>query len=168
MVIALLLSVGVNIGILATVGTARARAERPEWRSHDRWEGERGAPRVVGLADRLGLDEETKRIFLEQHRQFFDSLQSLRREIGETKEALRQEVGSPSPDLGRIDELLDRSSELNTRMERAFVDNVLAVRQILSTDQQDAYLRLLRRAREQGERGRGRPGERRPRPDPPG
>ena len=168
MVVALLLSVGVNIGILATIGVNRARADRPAGSRADRWEGERRASRVLGLAERLKLDEETKPVFFEQHRQFFDSLQSIRREIGETKEMLRREVGSPSPDPERIDALLARSAELNARMERAFVDNVFAVRQILDEEQQEAYLRILQRGRERGDRMRGRPGTRRPRPDPPG
>ena len=106
MAIVLLLSVGVNIGVLATLGVSRVRDREPEWRESRRPQGPRGVPSADRLADRLGLEGASREAFLEQHRRFFDTVGRVRSELSETRRTLRQEVALPAPDEERIAALL--------------------------------------------------------------
>lgn len=159
LVIALLLSVGINIGVLATIGVARVRGERtPRSERFERFR--EGPPPAERLAERLELEGEDREQFVAQHQHFFETVQQVRMRQAEVRRELRQEVGSPSPDRARIDELLAQSSGLSAELERAFVDNVLAARELLDERQQRAYFGLLSRLRGQNERRRGMEGRR--------
>ena len=159
-VLALLLSLGVNVGILAVVGLSRTRAPRPVERLFDR----SGPPPIERLADRLELEGETRRRFVDEQRRFFASFVELRRELAETRHELRREVGGPSPDRTRIDELLTSSAELTAELDRLFVEHVLQARDILDGRQERIYLGVVERLRQASDGPR--PGER-PRRRPP-
>ena len=166
LIIALLLSVGINIGVLATIGVARARGPRPMQRDFERSErlGRDRGEMIERIVRGLELEGESRAIFVEQHQRFFERLQSAQRAMKETRHELRAEVGSPEPSRERIDQLLEESARLQAELDRAFVDNVLATRQILSPRQQRAYLGILGRLRDHGDRRRSANG-RRPGPD---
>jgi Spy/CpxP family protein refolding chaperone len=170
LMIALLLSVGVNIGVLATLGVARARGSRPSHGEYERFERpDREPGRMMERTVRmLELDGEARDLFVAQHQRFFEQLQGTQSEMRRTRHELRSEVGAEAPDRQRIDELLTESARLQAELDRAFVDNVLATREILTPRQQRTYLGILGRLRDRGDRGgegRGdRSGDRRRRP----
>lgn len=157
LIVLLLVSVGVNIGLLAAVAAWRARGPRPMERFLER------RPPIERLADRLELEGESRERFLAEERRFFESFQELRRKLATTRGELRREVGSRSPDRARIDELVGASAGLTADLDRLFVEHVLSAREILGPERQDHYLMLLDRLREQDE---GPP--HRPPPGPPG
>mgnify|MGYP001811976952 CR=1 FL=1 len=175
LIIALLLSVGINVGVLATLGIARSRSPRPDRAQHERFE--RGAREPGAMMERivrgLELEGEARDSFVEQHQRFFETMMSTRQEMMRNRHELRSEIGSQEPDRERIDELLAASARLQADLDRAFVDNVLATREILTPRQQRAYLGILGRLRDRGERGDrgdrngGGRSPRQPRPDGP-
>lgn len=172
LVVALLLSVGINIGVLATIAISRAKGQsRHVERPVNRLPGERppferpDGPPVERLAMRMGLEGEARERFVALQREFFESFVSLKRQHAEIHSRLRQEVGKNTPDQEGIDGLLEESARLNAQMERAFIENVVAVREILDPQQEAIYFRVLEQMRRGGGGPRGpdgRGGRRRP------
>ena len=158
--IALLLSVGVNLGVLATIGTDRLREPAP-W---DRGSREEGPP-VGRAADRLGLEGEKRDAFIQIQTDFFQGMKESRDELENLRSELRRELTVETPDRAEVDGLIEEMGQAYSRLDRVFVDNVLKSREILDPEQERRYLEFLERLHH-----RGRPGHRRPKdlPRPPG
>lgn len=191
--LALLLSVGVNLGILATLAVERLRdgsgppapaaeavgsvealpgADAEAGRgSEPGGEDPPGAPadpsgrapvppevghRLEILADRMGLDGEERRKFLEIQRRFFRDTFHHRQELLLRQRALRRELVAARPDRDRVAEALERLAEARDALDRSMVETVLASRELLDPAQEREYLRFVGRMRAAGE-GR-RPG----------
>ncbi len=174
LVIALLLSVGINIGILAVIGTARVRQRgpRPEMHFQDREGRDRHFPPVEKLAERLGLEGDNRDRFIEQQQAFFGVYQEIRQDLMVVRQSLRAEVGAAAPDEEHIEELLAETARLTAELNRAFVDSVLSTRDLLDERQERVYFSMLERLRERGEsrwqRGEGPHGRDGRRGGPPG
>lgn len=226
LVIALLLSVGVNVGILATLaverfrggagpsdgaaapaesgagdpaapveGTGSATGAFPETgagpgpgRRAGPFPGRGGPPgagpfseppegvrreierRLDALADRLDLQGDERREFLELQRRFFRETFLQRQQVAAHQRALRLELTAPEPDRERLSEIVDDLETARRSLDRALVDSVVASRELLAPAQEREYLRFLGRLRAAGEgpRGGGSPGGPVPRRRPPG
>jgi hypothetical protein len=148
-VIALLLSVGINIGLFAAILAARLKAPaRAQAQAEDERQPQPPAvERLRKLADRLGLQGEPRRRFLAYQRRFFLETASERRHLGAVNRELRLELISESPDRERIQQLTAESSELYRDLERALAGNVLESRKLLGPEQERIYLDLIRQLR---------------------
>jgi hypothetical protein len=174
LVIALLLSVGINIGILAMVGTAQGRhrglRQEGSFRGHEAPDSQ--WPPVERLAERLGLEGDNLDRFVEQQQAFYGIYQQRRQDLRVVRQSLRREVSASAPDQQNIEELLAETARLTAELNRAFVENVLATRGLLDDSQERAYFGMLERLRERGEsrwqRGEGPPGRDGRRRGPPG
>lgn len=157
---ALLLSVGLNCGLIGA-WLARLAEPVPAARRPPVGEPLAGEPSVPGppraafveMAARLGLTPEQRELFFERQRRFFESTQADRRAMEEARRELRREVARPTPDRARLDALLQQAAERNAALERAFVEHVLATRELLTPEQQAQYLAMLGRLRPQREMG---------------
>lgn len=161
----LLLSLGVNIGILSTIGVSRLRAgSRLE---ELRAQGFRPPP-FARLADHLRLEGEQRERFLVIQQELFETTRRGRHRLEEVRTLLRREVMADDPDRERIQDLLRESAEVSRALESAMIESVLATREILDPGQQRRYFRVMERLREAnrrfGNREEGPP--RRPRRDP--
>jgi Spy/CpxP family protein refolding chaperone len=179
LIIALLLSVGVNIGILATLATRRmggperqppqppAPREESAPPPGPEEEGEEAGepPRASRLADHLGLEGEPRRRFLDLQQRFFEQTVSLRRHMAETQREVRLELMSREPDQRKIDALLQDSSRDFLSLEQALAKNVVESREILNPQQEKEFLRFVATLRPQAGGFGPRPG-RRPGPPP--
>ena len=145
--IALLLSLGVNIGVLATVGTARYRSQARVDRS--RFEG---PPPFARMADHLELEGEAREQFLKIQQELFQTTRQHRDELQELRGELRREATSENPDPARVERLLAESGEVNRDLDRAMVESVLATRRVLTPEQQQRFFRVLDRLRAGGRR----------------
>jgi hypothetical protein len=143
--IGLLLSVGINLGVLATIGTNRLR-EPARW--------ERGPrdhpPPVERVADRLGLEGEKREVFIQVQTDFFQGMRQSREDLDSLRQQLRGELMTASPDRAEVDRLVAEMGEAYVRLDRVFVDNVLRSREILDPEQEQQYLGFLERLREHG------------------
>ena len=146
LVIALLLSVGLNLGILGAIVAAR-RPPRPEPREPRPAEAIDPAgdplPRLPRLADRLGLEGEERRKFIDIQWNLFQKTARLRLQRGEVHRDLKRELTGGEPDRQRVDQLLNESARIYRAMERALVDSVLASRDLLNEEQEKEYLRFV-------------------------
>ena len=155
LIVALLLSVGINLGIVTVIGLSRIRGPR-------QWEGrleESFGPRFARMADRLGLEGEQRQGFQAQQREFFEAMRELRMKLEIARRQLQGEVVAQEPDRERIDALLRQSAELTAALERLFVDNVMMSRELLDRRQERLYFGFLDRLRRGDERRPG-PGRR--------
>jgi Spy/CpxP family protein refolding chaperone len=177
LVVALLLSLGINAGVVGVLLIQRLRDRgRPPLPGPGFGMGR--AP-LLALADELRLSGEQRERFLQIQRSFFEQTLRDRQQLDEVRRDLRLEVLRRNPDRVRVDELLRQMSTLTGQLERAFVGNVLATREILTEEQQRRFLELVPRLRQQpGLTGGGRPfrpllhrllrGGERPEPEPAG
>jgi hypothetical protein len=165
LVVALLLSLGVNLGL---VGTAFARRRGFERGPERRLEALRdGLPERPGgrIAEQLGLDRAQGERFVDAHRRMMKRVFEARFDIGRVRSELRHEVAARSPEPARIDELLRELSAAEAALNRAVVDGILEARAELAPGQARDYLRLLEQLGPPGagfERRGSRGGERPP------
>lgn len=176
LVVALVLSLGVNIGLLASLAVHRGPAHhragperesvfpprRPGRGSGERPGGQRWrlpqAP-LERLADRLGLSGGKRDQFLTLQRRFFTDTLAARRGFFATRSELHRELVAEHPDQDKINALSDEVGKQVTVLDRSLADTVLATRKILDSGQLEIYLSFLRRLEERG-RGRSMPGRR--------
>ena len=139
LVIALLLSIGMNVGLLAAMvlGSPGA-AERQQAALRPAAPG-----RLQQLANRLGLRGPMRRRFVERQRQFFADTAAPRARLPQLRRQVRAELLLPRPDRGQIDQLLRESAGLYLDLERAVVANVLDSRGLLGTEEERRYLELI-------------------------
>lgn len=162
--VALLLSVGVNIGVLATIGVShlrtKARWERPRERD--------GSPPVERLANHLELEGQERDQFLEIQQNLFHTTRQHQEALQKLRTEIRSEVMSDSPDPSNVDRLLADVGAIHMDLDRAMVESVLATRKILTPEQQRRYFHVVERMRDASRRfdSRGgpprRPGRRPP------
>ena len=146
LVIALLLSAGMNLGLLVglvlnspAVNRQQQEALRP------------AAPgRLQQLANRLGLKGETRQRFIARQRQFFAETAVPRTRLPEIRRQVRAELIRPHPDQARIDQLLREGSEIFLSLERAVVANVLDSRRMLGPEEERRYVDLISRLQLEG------------------
>ena len=141
--VALVLSLGINIGVLATIGVTRLRTKA-------RWEQPRpeGRPDMGRFADHLRLRGGEREQFVEIQRRLFETARQKSQELESLRAELRREMSTAEPDPVKIDEFLTRSGEVYQALDRAFVESILASREILTPEQQQRYFHILTRMRE--------------------
>ncbi len=154
LVIALLLSLGANVGILASLAfQARsaggpADAATPPAPDVPAPRGERLPTRMVHrMADELGLEGEKRAAFVEIQRTFFEQTISARSRMARLQDEIRREITSEDPDREALDALLGELSAAHTDLERAFVNNLLDSREVLDAEQEMRFRHFLRRMR---------------------
>src|SRR5215210_1719198 len=124
-------------------------------------------PRLPRFADRLGLEGEERRKFLDIQWSLFQETSRLRLRMGEVHRDLRRELTRGEPDRRRVDALLQESARIYGALERALVNNVLTTRELLGPEKEREYLELVGRLRVPGPGvagGLGGPGPRNRRP----
>ncbi len=142
--VALVLSLGVNIGVLATVGLSRIRAVD---RAPDRAARDQRPPPFERLADHLRLEGPPRQRFIEIQRDLFETTRRHRQRLEEIRTELRHELMAERPDRARVEELQGESARVNAALERAMIESVLASREVLDAEQQQRYFRVMERLR---------------------
>ena len=183
LVIALLVSLGVNAGILATLaasgrigGPVRPLAGVPAGPPGALGPaGEQGPrlPAAAGwrlerLADELGLAGEERERFVDLQRRMFQDGIALARERFALQAELRRELLAAEPDRERIETLIGEIAAVFTRLEENTASGILDTRELLDPEQERRYLRVvaqIRALRDPGAAG-GPWRQRRPGPPP--
>lgn len=161
LVIALLLSVGLNVGIFSIIAARRLNAslkgpKPPAGQAGMTNPAADPLPRLPKLADRLGLEGEERRRFLDVQWNLYQETSHLRLQLGEVHRDLRRELTRSAPDKTQVDRLLAESARIYLALERALVNNVLATRELLGPDREKEYLKLIGQLRVPNPGGFGR------------
>jgi Spy/CpxP family protein refolding chaperone len=155
-VILLLLSVGLNIGLLAQRGRERnERDARREARQAEERKDPAGAEsrearnrqRMKRLLDRMveevGVAGEQRDQFVAIQEGFFDRTLATRQRLRQGQRALRDNLSSPQPDRALAEKQAAEIAEAQKEIEAAFIDNFFATSAILDQDQQHRYRSLV-------------------------
>lgn len=171
LVLLLLLSLGINIGLVAgrwlwgddsgnpdpaseisAAGATQEKDEPIEDTTIEEGSSPTLPPRlergVERMADELGLAGEPRSAFIDLQQQFFRRTVEARRRGEHHQQALRRELIAVEPDARRADELLAEVIRAQGDLEQAFLDNFFATRALLGPDQRRPFLRLMGRLRE--------------------
>lgn len=157
-VVVLLFSVGINVGILATLAVNKmARSSEPviEQRQpalppriqsgQELQQPRLDMPHLERMADHLDLEGEDRERFLEIQRAFFQEVSGQRREMEQARRELMRELISEAPDRARAEQLMQRSALAHAALERALVTNVLDSREVLGPDQEREFAIIIKR-----------------------
>jgi hypothetical protein len=151
LVIALVLSLGMNLGILAVEAITHLSPSPPEEAVRP------GAPgKLPVLADRLGLKGEARQRFLERQRRFLIDTATPRLRLAEIRKAVRAEIIADHPNRERLDELLREGADTFLLLERMLADLVLETRASLPPEAQRRYVELLSHLKIEGPGAYGR------------
>jgi Spy/CpxP family protein refolding chaperone len=160
LIIALVLLFVINITALATL-------------SYNRWF--KSWPQSTGQGDRseswqrlqtqVSLSRQQAQTMQDLRLTFEREVESLRQQMWEKRNALLEEARNDSPNLNRIDSLIEEIGALQTAIQKRTVRNLLKDKQILTPQQQERYFSLFRehtqvRGRGFRKRGTGRRGSR--------
>jgi Spy/CpxP family protein refolding chaperone len=149
----------INITALATIsyhrwlrpGTAPMERDQPEtWQT---------LQRQVSLTPQQSQTMQNLRLSFEKE------VESLRQRMWEKRDALLEEARASSPDLKRIDSLIEEIGALQTDIQKKSVRSLLKDKRILTPGQQKKYFSLFEehtqvRGRGYRQRGKGRRGPR--------
>ncbi len=136
--IALVLSIGTNIGVLTMLAIFHPR---PNPQQQPVRPGNPGQLHL--LADRLGLQAEVRQRFLERQRRLLRETGVPRKRIGEIRLALRAELISARPNRERIELLTREAADTFMQLERMLTDCVLETRALLPPEAETRYVELL-------------------------
>lgn len=164
LLVALLLSVGINGGILGTLAVQHFRQPAPpagpEFEPAPPRPGELEPPPEPGgpppgpaapdlaeprpelgpLADRLGVTGESRRRFLDLQERFVAARREQRFRIVQLQAELRANLVAERPDRARVQAATQALGEAYAALDRALADNILATREILTPEQQRRFL----------------------------
>jgi hypothetical protein len=120
--------------------------------------------RLEEMAARLGVPPADRPQFLALQRAFIAETRQRHVQREAVRRSLRAELLAPKPDPQRLNAYVDDSARLQAALERAFVEHVLAARELLDGEAERRYLQFLARL---GPRagapgpppGRARPGD---------
>ena len=172
---ALLLSVGLNVGLLLGDWRSRdASREHPRGDGRERPLSDRSevgpppggppgrhrdgsTPRgAIRMGQRLGLEGESLEAFVGIQRDFVQDMGRSRRRQSAARQELRRELTSPRPDEERVQVLIAELAEIGAEIDRLLAQHVLASRELLDGEAEERYLDFLDRL--------GPPGSPGPRP----
>lgn len=158
-IITLVLLFVINITALATL-------------SYNRWlKPSYGIPQPVQseawqtLQKQVSLSPQQSRTMQNLRLSFEKEIDSLRQQLWEKRNVLLEEARNPSPNLNRIDSLIEDISSLQTDIQKKSVRNLLQDKKLLTPKQQEKYFSLFEehvevRGRGYRKRGTGRRGPR--------
>lgn len=140
--------------------------------TYNRWIKPRSAPVPSSqsetwqtLQERVSLSPQQSQSMQELRLSFEREVESLRQQMWEKRNVLLEEARHPSPDMNRIDSLIEEIGALQTDIQKKSVRNLLKDKNILTPKQQEKYFSLFEehtqvRGRGYRKRGKGRRGPR--------
>ncbi len=146
LVIALLLSVGLNVGILATIAARRPGPPPNQGRPPQQAQNQANVdpvPRLTRLANRLKLEGDQRRKFLDIQWSLYQETTRQRLQLNEVHRELRRELTRPDPDRQRVDGLLAESSRIYLSLEKSLVGDIFATRELLGPEKEKEYLKIV-------------------------
>lgn len=148
LVIALLLSVGVNIGLLAHRALRSAEADEASFSSESESES-RDLPLIFRrVANEMRLRGEIRRRFFEMQLEFLNQTRVGRQVVSSLQTELRRELVARDPDRELIDRKLEALAAAHFHLEKIFVDHLLDTREILEPRQERLFMRFMQRVRQ--------------------
>lgn len=166
LLVALLLSLGVNVGVLATLGAQRFREEPPRVEAPEDPESPR-PEQLRHLGRRLDLEGEELERFVSLHQEFLRSSRATRERWQGVKREVRHRLAAHDPEMEAIEPLLEEMAAAYLELERGLAAHILVAREMLDGEAERRYVHFVSRLGTEppgARRGPGRGPPRRNRP----
>jgi len=150
----LILSVGINVGLLAGGLAKRVAPERTDDSSTESRLSDDGPLRSVPrrlernlnrMAGELQLEGENRRVFLALQDEFFRTSAAGRDRLRAARRALRRELTSERPDRAEAEHWVQELGAAQADLERAFIANYFETRALVAPEQQEKLRRFMAR-----------------------
>lgn len=146
LVIALILSMGINVGVVITLVQHWRYRKRLEERLPLKSPSWYHSPmrRMLGLSkEQFDAIEKTRE---EMHSKIMPKREKLRRKRRELMDLLRE----PEPQKERLDSLLHEVAELQTEIELFIFEDILKMKEILTPEQEERFFELFNKRLKSG------------------
>jgi Spy/CpxP family protein refolding chaperone len=145
LVIALIVSIGINVGVIGTV--AYRLIEGRQFRSHLHERLWRHSPlkRDLKLTDEQ-LDEMDR-----MREEMREKVRPLREQLGDRRRELIDLLRADEPDRSKLDPLAGEIADLQSELGLSIFEHLLEMREILSEEQREKILELFERELHRGE-----------------
>jgi hypothetical protein len=142
--VALVLSLGVNVGVLATLAVQRLRAEP----AVEAPRAPREAPRpeqLHHLGRRLQLEGQELERFVALHQEFLRRSRESRERLASLRREARRQMAAGEPSMEALEPVLQEMGAAYLELERELAAHVIEARQMLDPEAEERYLRLISR-----------------------
>lgn len=147
LVIALIISLGINIGGLLTLGYHRWGSREISHRTHDR---RRAFP---GLwKNRLDLTEEQLQAMDRLHEKMFDRMSPLREELSEKRRSLLELLKSQEYDGAQLDSLVGEIADLQAELEMGMLHDIREIMETMNEEQKAQFFERFEKRLLEGDR----------------
>lgn len=137
-IIAMVLLFVINIAAFTTMSYNRWLKPWPrsgeQWDQSESWQD---------LQTHVALNAQQSQKMRNQRFSFEQDVQSLRQSMWKKRNALMQEARNPSPDLNRIDTLIEEIGALQMDIQKKSFRNILKDKTLLTPGQQEKYFSLF-------------------------
>ena len=147
LILALIFSLGINIGIFGSIGYKRLKGKSEE--RHSR-EAEHSPMRF--LAKELGLSESQTKEIEALRKSLEPKMEEIREELREKKAQLVYLLKESKPDLEKINIQLSEIESLQTKLQKLVIRHLLQEKNILTPEQQDKFFSIISKRLFHGER----------------
>jgi len=137
--ILLIISLGINIGLIV-----RLAGRRPMLRRFGERDIRQGWRRD-GLRHRLNLNENQLKAIEAIHDSTFVKMRAIRDTLELKRAELANILKEAQPDIARIQPLIKEIANLQAQIEMGFAENLLAMKKVLTPDQQQQFFELFKR-----------------------
>lgn len=138
-ILLLIISVGINVGLVATLIRQRPIPKRFEERDIKHgW-------RRGGLRHRLNLNENQLKVIEALHESTFVKLNVIRESLELKRAELLDILKESQPDKAKIPTYIKEIANLQAQIELGLTDNILAMKKILTPEQQRQFFELFKR-----------------------
>lgn len=137
-ILLLIISLGINVGLIFCLVRHRPMPSRFEERDIRRgW-------RWGGLRHRLNLNENQLKAIEVMHESTFEKMNVLRETLELKRAELINSLKESQPDNSKIQSLIKEIANRQAQIELGFIENILAMKKILTPDQQQQFFELFK------------------------
>jgi Spy/CpxP family protein refolding chaperone len=137
-ILLLIISFGINIGLIV-----RLAWQRPVLRRFGERDIRQGWRRD-GLRHRLDLNENQLKAIEAMHESTFVKMNVIRETLDLKRAALINILKEPQPDSSRIQTIIKEIANLQIQIELGFTKNLLAMKKVLTPEQQEQFFELFK------------------------
>ena len=136
LVLALVFSGLVNLAAIGTIGYHGWRVRTPRRPFEEM---------PASLRRELSLDPDQMERLAEHRQQSREEMERIQQSLLETRTRLMELLRSPDPDSMAVEDLLQQMVSSQMAMERKVIHDLLRMRQVLTPEQRERFMRLMER-----------------------
>jgi Spy/CpxP family protein refolding chaperone len=139
LILLLIISLGINVGLVVTLVLKRPMARRFEERDIAKRSWRRG-----GLGHKLNLGENQLKAIEAMQETTFVKMQTARETLKIKRDELINILKNPQPDKSRLQTLIKEIADLQAGIELGFSEHILQMKKALTPEQQQQFFELFK------------------------